>query len=274
MDFDDATLPATLTVEHEGKPIPLRDTPFVKEAKDLGSLIKGGYDAHREVGARVRIPAKDKADDVKAFKGKLYEAGILEAPPGNPEEYEVPKPENLPAGMSWNDDIAKEFQIVLHKHGLPKGAAKDLIDLHVKALGGQSEIFKGTEEEGRAALKAEFGEKYDGLLEDAGRLAATIFKTPEELAFYENSGLGNHPLFLGALMRLAPLARQDSSFMPDANRPAAGGSADSVRAEVADIMNNKANPRNAGYWTKEPAVMDYIQQLYEKAYGKGTVTIT
>lgn len=273
MDFDDATLPATMTVEIDGKPVPLRDTPFVKEAKDLGSLIKGGYDAHREVGARVRIPSKDKTDEVTAFKGKLYEAGLLEAPPAKPEDYGIAKPADLPAGMQWDDAIAKELGTVLHKHGIPKAAVADLLNLHVKTLGGQQSLFAVTEEQGTATLKAEFGDKYESLLEDAGRLASTIFKTPAELAVFEKSGLANHPLFLGPLMRLAPLARQDSSFMPDANRPAQGGDADSLRTKLADIMSNKANPLHDGYHRNDPSVMRQIDEMYQGVYGKGQTVL-
>lgn len=283
MDFDEATLPSTLTVEHEGKPIPLRDVPFVKEAKDIGSLIKQGYDAHREVGARVRIPAKEKTEDVAAFRTKLIEAGILDAPVGKPEDYAIAIPKEMPEGLKWDDALAGEFRTTMHKHGVPKGAAQELINLHFKAMGTTIDGvmagvgLKVNPEESIATLKTEFGDKYDDLRADAGRLAGEIFKTPEELAFFENTGLGDHPKFLSILMRLAPLAKQDSSFMPDANRVNSTGvatSREAARAEIADIMRDPtpdkpAHPMHASWKKNGKEATEYIDKLYS-ALATGT----
>jgi hypothetical protein len=280
MDFDDATLPSTITVEQDGKAIPLRDVPFVKEAKDLGSLIKMGYDAHREVGARVRIPSKDKAEDVQAFKGKLYESGILEAPPGKPDDYQIEKPKELGENLKWDEALVSDFKTTLHKHGVPKGAAQDLINLHMKAMGTMTDSLlsqmglKVDKDAATATLKNEFGDKYDVLRADAGRLANEIFKTPEELAFYENLGLADNPRFLSILMRIAPLTQQDSSFMPDTTRPGVGMNADAIRAKLADIMGNPNNPKHKAWANRDPAVMADIEEDYKKVYGTGTVTIT
>jgi hypothetical protein len=280
MDFDETTLPSTLTVEQDGKVIPLRDVPFVKEAKDLGSLIKQGYDAHREVGARVRIPAKDKPEDVSAFKAKMIEAGILEAPPGKPDDYAIEKPATMPENFKWDDGLVGEFKTTMHKHGVPKGAAQDLINLHIKAMGGMTNALleqtglKVNAEETVATLKNEFGDKYDVLRADAGRLASEIFKSPEELAFFENLGLGNHPKFLSILMRLAPLVQQDSSFMPDAKRPSNMANAGELRTKMADLMSNPQNPLYKGYQNRDPAVMEQVEKWYKDVYGEGKVTIT
>jgi hypothetical protein len=252
MDFDETTLPSTLTVEQDGQVIPLRDVPFVKEAKDLGSLIKQGYDAHREVGSRVR----------------------------KPDEYAIEKPATMPETLKWDEGLVSEFKNTMHKHGVPKGAAQDLVNLHLKAMGTLADGLleqtglKVNKEEAVATLKNEFGDKYDVLRADAGRLASEIFKTPEELAFFEHLGLGDHPKFLSILMRLAPLVQQDSSFMPDARRPAAGISKDDLRGKMADLMSNPQNPLYKGYQNREPAVMEQVEKWYKDVYGEGQVTIT
>jgi hypothetical protein len=274
VDFTPEQLPDTYTVEVDGKPLPLRDVPFVKEAKDLGGLIKMGYDAHREVGARVRLPGKEAAPEERnAFLGKLYENGLLQAPPKSPEEYGITKPESLPDGLTWSDESAKKLGTVLHKHGIPKAAVPELLALHQEMLSMAQTSLKTSEEEGVAALRKEFGDKYDDAAAAAGRLAGAIFKTPEELAFYENMGLANHPGFLGVLMRLAPLAQQDSSFLVGTRK---GGemSGDDVRSEVAKIMSDKSHPMYEGYHRNDPKVSRHIEELYVKAYGNGKVEIT
>lgn len=285
MDIDEATLPSTLTVEQDGKQIPLRDHPFVKESKDLTSLIKQGFDAHREVGARVRIPAKDKTEDVATFKGKLIEAGILEAPPGKPDDYTIEKPKELPENTNWDDALVNEFKGTMLKHGVPKGAAQDLINLHMKAMGTSmdgllaSTGLKVDAEKAVAELKTEFGDRYEPLKADAGRLASAIFKTPEELAFYTRLGLSDNPNFLRVLMRLAPLAQQDSSFMAEIKSQSTGSvsTREEARAELSAVMREPKqgetpHPMHMEWKRNTQKAKDYIDNLY-KAFGDGRVPI-
>src|SRR3989304_958409 len=201
MDFTPEQIPDTLTVEHEGKPTLLRDVPFVKEAPDLPTLIKTGYDAHRELGSRVRIPTKGadgkfEPKTLAEFHKKIYEGGIFEPPPDSPEGYKITRPEKLTDGLSWNDEWAKELATTLHKHGIPVSAVPELLSLHEKALVGTSKILKTSFDEGLTAVKKEFGSEYETRRESVKRFTPMIFKTPEELEFFEVTGLADHPTFL------------------------------------------------------------------------------
>src|SRR3990167_3754764 len=177
MPLDEALLsqlPDTLTVEVDGKSSPLRETAFVKEAKDFASLVRGGYDAHREVGARIPVKHDGKPESIaewrKTHLPTLYKNGLLNAPPASLEEYGVVKPESLPEGLAWDDDRARRYAAVLHKHGVPKAIVPELMELHVEALLGAQESLKTSVEEGTRALKAEHGDKYDERVEGAKRL--------------------------------------------------------------------------------------------------------
>lgn len=274
MDFTAEQLPDTLTVEHNGAQMPLREHAFVKEAPDLPTLIQRGYDAHREVGARVRIPGKDaKPEDVAAFKQKVQEAGVFPAPPASVDEYKaaIVKPEGV-SDLGWSDERAGKLATVLHKHGIPASAVADLLALHGEALSSTQALFKSDMESGMAALRKEFPEDFDGKQAAAGRLAAAIFKTPEELAVWNASGLGNHPAFLGPLMRLAPLAAQDSSFFAETSKSRAAAGED-VRSEVAKIATDKTHPMHEGYVRRDPAVLKHIDDLYRNAFGSDPVEI-
>jgi len=278
MPLDDALLaqlPDTFTVEHEGRQMPLRETSFVREAKDFQAFARSAYDAHREVGAR--IPIKGDSDTWrKEHLPKLYKAGILTAPPATPEEYGITKPSDAPDGLMWDEDRARRYATVLHKHGVPKAIVPELMALHVEALQGQNASLKTSHDAGMVALKKEFGDKFDVRREGAKRLISAIFKTPEEVNFFEQTGVGDHPTFLSVLMRLAPLAEQDSSVLagliPSAG--AGGTTGDEVRKEVADIMSNPNNARNKLYWQRDKATLEYIDNLYKKAYGTGQTVLT
>ena len=273
------TIPDTLTYEDSpGSTKPLREHPFVRESPDLGHFLLKSLNTQKEVGARVPVKKLETPEAVQAWRkehmGKFHSAGLIEGPPEKPEGYEIKKPDKLVDGVTWSDERAGKFAGVLHKHGIPKSAVQDLLDMHVEALTGAHAAFQTDKDNGVIALKREFGDKYDERMEQAKRLTKVIFKDEKELAFLAETGIANHPGFLGVVMRLAPLAMQDSSLMPKGDDGGAGAiTGDTVRAEVADIMSNPQNPRYAGYHRKEKAVMDYIDQQYQKAYGTGKVTI-
>lgn len=270
-----ALLPDDATIEQDGKPVLLRDMPDIKNVKDLPTLAKSYVESQREIGRRVRVPGKDaKPEEITAFKGRLIEAGILTAPLGSPNDYGIVKPEALPDGVGWSDELAGKLGTVLHRHGAPKALAADLLTLYGEALTGAQNGLKTSVEAGMAALKAEYGDKFDERVETAKRLSQQIFTTPEEVEFFERTGLGNHPGFLSVIMRLAPLAQQDSTFIKGLQRPGGEMSGDDVRTEIGRIMSDKNHPDYAGYLRQDKAVMAKVEELYKKAYGTAKVEIT
>jgi len=237
--------------------------------KDAASVLKSYGHAQHRLGRAVILPGKPEEAEAwrKENLPRLYQAGALSPPPSKPEEYEIAKPADLPEGLTWNDEAAKELGTILHKHGVSKAAVADLLSLHTKMLVGQHNGLKTSLEAAEAALKQEHGDKYDERYEAASRLAAQLFKTEGEVAFYEQLGIANDPRFLGPIMRLAPLAMQDTSFIRDLNRPSGGASAEEVRAEVAKIMTDKTHAMYAGYHARDPKVMAHIDALYKKLPG-------
>ena len=288
-------VPADVTYEIEpGKLAPIAEHPFVKDSPDVPTFFKRVIDQHREIGARVpvRIERQRNADGtfgpkieaVEAWRKdhlpKLYDAGILDRPPSKPEEYEIKKPENLSEGVNWSDERAAKFAQLGVKHGISKAAMNEFLALHRDAVAGTAAVMKTSYDDTMLALKREYGDKFEQRLEDSKRLNRIIFKTPEEIAFMEETGLGNHPILTSLLMRLAPYAQNDSSLVESMNSAGAAPSTANVeeergkiRDELADIMSNPQNPKHLAYRRNDPSVMAYIQGKYEALYGKGTVEI-
>lgn len=236
--------------------------------KDVPSLVKGYAHLSKLLGSAINIPGKDaKPEEVSALKQKLYEAGVFQAPPSDPKEYGLLKLEGLPKELQWSDELSNKFATALHKHGVPKAALADLMPLYMEALGGQAQTLNTNKDTAMAALKSEHGEKYDERYEMARRMIPAIFKTPEELQFAEDTGLADHPGFLGPMLRFAHIAMQDSSFVNSI--PHAGGemTGEQVRDEVNKIYNDPAHPMHQGYKQRDPKVEAHIQELYRKAYG-------
>jgi len=237
--------------------------------KDIPSIMKSYAHLSKRMGGAITLPGKDaKPEEVQGLKAKLYEAGIFQAPPADPKEYGIAKPEQLPEGLGWNDELATKFAQTLHKHGAPKGLAADLLPLYQEAILGAQTVFKTDQESGLAALKKEFGEQFDSRKEATTRMIGEIFKDESELQLFNQLGLGDHPKFLSILMRIAPSYQPDSSYQPDAGQ-GGGTGGESPREELAKIMNDKSHPMHAGYWRQpqDPKVVEHIDNLYKKAYG-------
>jgi len=285
MPLDDALisqLPQDMNVDVDGKSVHIRETAFLKEAKDFPSFVKGAYDAHREVGARIPIKVDtSKPETVEAWRRehlpKLEKAGLIPIRPSDVSVYAdvLKKPENIPDGLGWDDARAVRYGELALKHGLTPDTVKELLGFHLETLQGTQSILKTSYDDGMRALKEEFKDDYPKREATAGRLAAALFKNEEELRWAEDIGLANHPTFLSILMRLAPLVDQDSSVLTGLPSSKGGGvTGDAARKELADIMSNSENPKYKGYWTQDKEVMAYIDGLYKKAYGDAQVSLS
>lgn len=260
-----AFLPEDAVIDHEGKPTPLRDMPDIKNAKDLAALAKGYVESQREIGRRERVPGKDaKPEELQAFRARLVERGVLPTPVASPQDYGIARPETVPEAL-WNPELADSLASILHKHGIPKEAAPELLALHEQAITGSQNMLKTSEEQGMAALKAEHGEKFEERFEMAKRFVGMIFKTPEEVAFADVTGLSNSPLFLGPLLRLAPYAQQDSSFLQEIGRPSGGMSTEEAVKEHTRVQTDPTHPQYEGYRKGDPKALAYVDSLYRQS---------
>jgi hypothetical protein len=251
-------------------------TEWVSKAseKDIPSLIKTTAHAHKRMGSAINLPGKDaKPEEVAALRTKLYEAGVFAAPPADPKGYGLIKPEHLPEGLQWSDELSAKFATALHKHGVPKAALDDLLPLYMEAIGGSVKGLQVDREQSLVALKAEHGEKYEERVEMVKRMMPAILQTPDELAWAEETGLADHPKFLSMMLRLAPLAMQDSSFID--SLPHAGGeiTGAEAQAELTKIMNDKTHPLYDDFKMGGKKSNDHINDIYRRAYGSGKVPL-
>lgn len=241
--------------------------------KDIAALIRTNAHAQHRMGNAINLPGKDaKPEEVSALKEKLIQAGLMPAPIKDPKDYAIAKPANLPAGVQWSDDLTSKLATTLHKYQVPKEAVADLLALHMESLGGAVGAVQIDRDAAMAQLKAEHGEKYDERVEMVSRMMPGIF-SQETLDLFDQTGIGNDPKFISALLRLAPLAMQDSSFIE--TLPVKGGeiSGEAATAEYADIMSNPKNPRYEGFHRGDKAVLQYIDDLYKRAHGTGVQKI-
>jgi hypothetical protein len=257
----------------------LKADPVVSEwatkasEKDIPSVVKGLAHLSKRLGSAINLPGKDaKPEEVTALKSKLIDAGILPKPIADPKEYAIAKPENLPPGAQWSDELSTKLATTLHKHQIPKEAVADLMALHAEALGGLTGSFAQDREKVMSELKTEHGEKFDERKSLAERLIPEIFKTDEEAALANTLGLGENARFISLLMRLAPLAQQDSSFMEKLGEKNGTVLASKAQDELKTIQTDPKHPMYAAYKNNDPKAKEYLEGLYREAY-PGTVEL-
>lgn len=262
-----------LTDELKADPIVSKWSGNASE-KDIPSLIKSVAHANHRMGSAINLPGKDaKPEELAALRTKLYEAGVFTAPPKDVKDYGVVKPEGLPEGMQWSDDLSNKFATTLHKHGVPKAAVADLLALHMEALGGAAQTFKADREQSMAKLKSEHGEKYEERVEMVKRMMPGIFQTPEELDFAEKMGLADHPGFLSPMLRLAHLAMQDSSFIDSLPRQGGQMTGQEAEAEYGRMMSDPKHPHYEGFKRGDKEAEAYATELFRKAHGNEKVVL-
>jgi hypothetical protein len=242
--------------------------------KDVPSLVKGYAHLSKRMGSAINLPGKDaKPEEVQALRQKLYESGVFQSPPKTPEEYHLKQSDHLPEGVRWSEELSKEFAGVFHKHGIPKAAVEELLPLYEKALGGAAQSLTVDREQSLAALKAEHGEKYDERVEMVKRMLNGILQTPEELEFMEATGLADHPKLLSVMLRLAPLAMQDSAFVESLQRGGGEISGEAAREEYAKIISDPTHAMHGPLMRRDKKAEAYVDELYRKAYGTEKVRI-
>jgi hypothetical protein len=283
MALDEALLSQlTDPIEVNGTQVPMREHPFFKEPADFKTFAKVAFDAHREVGARIPLKVDPtKPETIDAWKKenlpKLQKAGVLPTPLAR-EQYKIAKPEKLIEGIGWNDVSAGKLGDLAHKHGISQEAVDDLLKLQEEHVSTYAKVLNTQMDSAMAALKAEHGDKFDERSEMTKRLTAFIFKNPEELQWFEDTGIGNHPTFLGVLMRLAPFAQQDSSFMKDLD--ASSGTQgvpqmtqDDLRKELARVQSDKTHPMHEDFLRRTTKYQEWVDALYKRQYGDGKVSL-
>ena len=242
--------------------------------KDVPGLIKGYAHLSKRLGSAINLPGKDaKPEEMTALKAKLVEAGVISKPIADPKEYGIAKPDNLPAGAQWSDELSGKLAGVLHKYQVPKEMAAELLALHSESMGSAMQGLQVDQEKAMATLKAEHGEQFEARSEMVKRMMKGIIQTPEELAVMEQSGWADHPAFLSVLMRLAPLAMQDSSFLQSI--PEVGGeiTGEAAKEEYAKVMSDPKHEHFEGFRRGDKKAHAYVDDLYKKAYGNAQVVI-
>jgi hypothetical protein len=173
----------------------LKDSPTLKDVKDVASLAKQFVDAQAMIGRSVRMPSKEAGDeDRKAFRTRVLEVGkdygITALPDageddtpfwnqlGRPEKpeayaYDEAKTQGLPVTKEEIDGL----RAIAHKAKMTPGQFKSFVGEFMDARRPVVMEMLGKREAGYKELKTAWGEKYDGNKSAVGKMLAE-YKAP------------------------------------------------------------------------------------------------
>ncbi len=171
--------------------------------KSVGSLGKSYAHLLKKQSGTMSLPDENASDEDKATA-----LGAVFTKLGKPETaegYELTKPDDLPEGMVWSEDMAKSFAEAAHKLHLTKAQAKGLAAFEIQRL--QAGLNAQQEENNAAvnvaveAIKKEVGsDKYEQYVVNANKAQAHAATMVDGLgAFLEETkvggvALGSHPV--------------------------------------------------------------------------------
>ena len=173
--------------------------PESKQVKveDLGK----GYKNLEQLLGRDKVPKPISDEDQEGWDRWYAASGRPEAP----DKYEFKRPDNLPEGVEYDEELETNFRAYAHANGLNKRQANALYDGFVKTqidrYGASITHTKQARAQVEADMRREFGAQYEGKVANA-KAAMSRFADPEYLQFLEQSGRGNDPREIRAWIRV------------------------------------------------------------------------
>lgn len=197
--------------------------------KDIDGALKTLVSQQKMLGKKadaVIIP-DDKAtpEEKAAFLRKM---GV----PESPEAYQL-RPKDLPAGLEWDDNIAKEFNAAAHEAGVTPAQMDKIMSKYAAFEAQKAEAAaqqtKAELEAGRKALAEAWGDKFDIELSVARRAAQVAGVDVNSKGFSD-------PSVVLAFNRLARMMSDDKIVNSDT-----AGTMMAGKARAMDIMTNPSN---------------------------------
>lgn len=217
--------------------------------KDINGVFKTLVSQQRLLGKKadaVLIPGEKATPEERADFNKRM--GI----PESPDAYQV-RPQSMPADMEWDEGVAKQFNTLAHKHGIPPKAMDALMSEYAKwegQRGEEQEAAKAQQlENARKELASEWGDKFDINKSKATRLV--------QLGGGDLNDPGlTSPGMVKLLARIADTLSDDKLVNSDAAATMMVG-----RARAMDIMKNPQNNLHQRYTSGDREIADLVTSL-------------
>jgi len=204
-------------------------------------LMRGHANASKLIGQKstLKAPAPDaKPEEVEKFNSQIRDVlGV----PAKVEDYKIAKPQEMPAGLTWNEAEIGDFAKLAHTLNIPPAAAQKLVEFDMQRMAklhqsGQAKLDEFVQSQ-EAELRREWGMSYDVNYEKASKTAQILGFDLEKREF-------NDPV--KAMLLASNLMKPDALVGNDKAGIVMDG-----KAQAEDIRRNTNNPWHAAYFGKE-----------------------
>ena len=214
--------------------------------KSVPDMAKALANANALIGKKLGVPnEKSSPEEVAAFRKAL---GV----PDTLDDYKF-APDALPEGMTWNDDFAKPFAEIAHKHNVPPGAMKALANQFAHYEKVKLEALQSTFEKQRTeavgTLQKEWGNEFEkniGLAKQAAKMAGVN----------ANSHGFSDPEVVRGFVRMAQMMSEDKM-----GRGMQSAEMMTGQARAMDIMRNADNPWHKRYQEGDREAVSLVNSL-------------
>lgn len=176
--------------------------------------------------------------------------------PESPEAYQL-KPEKLPDGIEWSEEVDKRFRSVFHEKGVSADAAAAIattfVEMEAENYRQLDEAYKKQLADGQAALKKEWGASYDQKITEIKGAVQRLGFDPADVSLFSNPQVVK---FMGKVV---------GALSPDSIPAAKGGVATGATfsgtvEEATRIMTDKTHPEYELYHQGERSVIDKVRK--------------
>lgn len=185
--------------------------------------------------------------------------------PEKPEGYGIAKPESLPEGLEWDDNVVNRVLQVAHKHHVPAAALKAIIAEHTAIEGERAAAYKDASAKAQQDAQNELVNEWRGDFEanssKARHMAGVLANNagiPEDSPALAQ--LANNPAFAKLMMQVTKLTGEDGM-----RAPAGFGDLRSAQQQADEIMAGKDAVWGAKYLEGDIAAMEHVGKLLQKA---------
>jgi hypothetical protein len=235
----------------------LKQVVEVKGYKTPADVVQAYAHAQKAIGTdKITVPKDGVWDDMAREK-----LGI----PKDATGYEVKRPDNLPAGLNYDEKFEQAALPIAHKLGLTPSQVAGLMEFYT---GYQSEGFKSIQveaqrsmDDAQALLKKEWGTAFDVNAQRA-KIAAKHFGGDALVNFLNASGMGNSPELIRAFAKIGGQMTEDQLRVGQGS--GFGVTPEQARREANRLMATEAY-RNGSHPEHQEAV-EKVSTLFKQAY--------
>lgn len=223
---------------------------FWREGKvDTEAMAKSYSGLEQLLGKKasaVIVPnEKSTPEEIAAYRKAV---GVPETPDAYVEKI---KPEALPEGIHFDENLAKVAGEIAHKYNVPPAALRELVSLQISQVQAMQQVATQEAikelESGKHELAKVYGDQLPAKLELAKRAAATVGINPASRGFTD-------PDVVKGFIALAEKLSEDKLVSAEA-----AGTGGGERA-AKDIQTNPDNPYYERYQNGDPEVVDLVRR--------------